>query len=188
MNETLHIIRWIQTHFQQLRSKLDISECVCVALHDFLASIGLAWWLQPSRARPRRPMAAHHRVSPRASHDFDHFLSYDDGVESRATINRVVAREATCRKGGSFQGKVLLARSSVGLTFCTPQPRFLSKEERAKLAIQRRAEEIKADKEKEERQRKEREAFEKEAEALRANERNGREERDRGRYDRGRCE
>lgn len=65
------------------------------------------------------------------------------------------------------------------------QPKFLSKEERAKLAIEKRAQEIREQREKEERQRKEREALEREAEVLRER---GRPE-DFGRYDkRGRCE
>ncbi|KAI5122072.1 hypothetical protein M0805_006055 [Coniferiporia weirii] len=62
------------------------------------------------------------------------------------------------------------------------KPRFLSKEERAKLAIAKRAQEIKEQKEKDEQQKREREQFEEEADALRAKERS----RDDGsRYGRG---
>lgn len=52
-------------------------------------------------------------------------------------------------------------------TEAVSQPRFLSKEERAKLAIEKRAQEIKEQREKEERQRKEREVLEVQAAALR---------------------
>ncbi|EJD05824.1 P-loop containing nucleoside triphosphate hydrolase protein [Fomitiporia mediterranea MF3/22] len=51
------------------------------------------------------------------------------------------------------------------------KPKFLSKEERAKLAIEKRAQEIRGQKEKEESQRREREALEREADALRDRER-----------------
>jgi ATP-dependent RNA helicase DDX23/PRP28 len=51
------------------------------------------------------------------------------------------------------------------------QPKFLSKEERAKLAIAKRAEEIKAEKQKEEHSRKDREALEREAEDIRRRDR-----------------
>lgn len=62
------------------------------------------------------------------------------------------------------------------------QPKFLTREERAKLAIQKRSQEIKEQREKEERQRREREEFEREAESIRAKERS----RDEGsRYGRG---
>lgn len=51
------------------------------------------------------------------------------------------------------------------------KPKFLSKEERAKLAIERRAQEIREQKEKDETMRKEREAFERQAAELRARDR-----------------
>lgn len=50
------------------------------------------------------------------------------------------------------------------------QPKFLSREERAKLAIQKRAGEIRDQKEKEEKQRQDRETLEREAESLRSRE------------------
>ncbi|PAV23639.1 pre-mRNA-splicing ATP-dependent RNA helicase PRP28 [Pyrrhoderma noxium] len=62
------------------------------------------------------------------------------------------------------------------------KPKFLTKEERAKIAIAKRAEEIRDQREKEESQKKEREQFEREAEAIRAKERAGEE---RSRYGRG---
>ncbi|KAL5511652.1 PRP28 [Sanghuangporus vaninii] len=62
------------------------------------------------------------------------------------------------------------------------KPRFLSKEERAKLAIEKRAQEIKEQKEREELQRLGRERLEKEAEAFRSQERVREEE---SRYGRG---
>ena len=70
----------------------------------------------------------------------------------------------------------------------TSQPKFLSREERAKLAIAKRAQEIKAEKSKEEETRRARDALEREAEDVRRRER----ERDYpggggGRYG-GRCE
>ena len=55
------------------------------------------------------------------------------------------------------------------------QPRFLTKEQRAKLAIEKRAQEIKEQREKEERAKRDREALEREAEEFRQKER----ERDR---------
>ena len=65
------------------------------------------------------------------------------------------------------------------------QPRFLTKEERAKLAIEKRAQEIKEEREKEERRRQGREALERGAEVLRSRERRD----DGGRYGKGsRCE
>jgi ATP-dependent RNA helicase DDX23/PRP28 len=54
------------------------------------------------------------------------------------------------------------------------QPKFLSKEERAKLAIEKRAQEIKEQREKEERQRKGREVLEAQAAELRRQEDNDR--------------
>ncbi|KAL5533143.1 PRP28 [Sanghuangporus sanghuang] len=62
------------------------------------------------------------------------------------------------------------------------KPRFLSKEERAKLAIEKRAQEIREQKEREELQRLGRERLEKEAEAFRSQERVREEE---SRYSRG---
>ncbi|KAG9032472.1 mRNA splicing protein prp28 [Tulasnella sp. JGI-2019a] len=53
------------------------------------------------------------------------------------------------------------------------KPKFLTKEERATLAIQKRTQEIREQKEKEERQRQERQALERQAEELRARERDG---------------
>ena len=51
------------------------------------------------------------------------------------------------------------------------QPRFLTKEQRAQLAIEKRSQEIKEQKDKEDRAKKEREALEREAEEVRAKER-----------------
>lgn len=51
------------------------------------------------------------------------------------------------------------------------QPRFLTKEQRAQLAIQKRAQEIKDQREREDRAKQDREALEREAEEIRARER-----------------
>lgn len=56
------------------------------------------------------------------------------------------------------------------LTECI-QPKFLTKEQRAQLAIEKRAQEIREQKEKEERAKREREALEREAEEIRQRER-----------------
>ena len=56
------------------------------------------------------------------------------------------------------------------LTLCS-QPKFLSKEERAKIAIAKRAQEIKEQREREQKSKKDREALEKEAEEIRQKER-----------------
>lgn len=53
----------------------------------------------------------------------------------------------------------------------SPQPKFLTKEQRAQLAIEKRSQELREQKEKEERARKEREALEREAEEIRTRER-----------------
>lgn len=58
------------------------------------------------------------------------------------------------------------------------QPRFLTKEERAKLAIAKRAQEIKGQKEREEASRRDREALEREADELAV--------KDRSKYNAGR--
>lgn len=79
----------------------------------------------------------------------------------------------SCRTLGSYI-------ANVGLM----QPKFLSKEERAKIAIAKRAQEIREQKEKEDAQRQRREDFEKEAEAVRAQEREQERNRDRERDDR----
>jgi ATP-dependent RNA helicase DDX23/PRP28 len=52
------------------------------------------------------------------------------------------------------------------------QPKFLSKEERAKLAIAKRAQEIREQKEKDESSRRDRETLERDADELRMKERN----------------
>lgn len=52
-----------------------------------------------------------------------------------------------------------------------PQPKFLSKEDRAKLAIEKRAQEIKEQREKDERARNDRAALERDAELIRQRER-----------------
>ena len=69
--------------------------------------------------------------------------------------------------------------------FSICQPKFLTKEQRAQLAIEKRAREIKEERERENNARKDREELEKEAEEIRQRER----ERDRGsRYgSSGRC-
>lgn len=56
----------------------------------------------------------------------------------------------------------------------SPQPKFLSKEERAKLAIARRAQELKEEKEKATQTQNDREALEREAEQIRQRERDAR--------------
>lgn len=53
----------------------------------------------------------------------------------------------------------------------SPQPKFLSKEERAKIAIAKRAQEIQGEKRKEEESRRDREQLEREAELVRQQER-----------------
>ena len=53
------------------------------------------------------------------------------------------------------------------------KPKFLTREERAKLAIERRAAEIKAEREREVKAREERERLEREAQELRTNDRGG---------------
>ncbi|KAG8748691.1 mRNA splicing protein prp28 [Ceratobasidium sp. 414] len=63
------------------------------------------------------------------------------------------------------------------------KPKFLTREERAKLAIDRRAAEIKGEREKENKAREERERLEREAQSLKGGERGGGRDRDR---DRGR--
>ncbi|KAG9094231.1 mRNA splicing protein prp28 [Ceratobasidium sp. UAMH 11750] len=65
------------------------------------------------------------------------------------------------------------------------KPKFLTREERAKLAIERRTAEIKGEREKENKAREERERLEREAESLKVGERGGGRDRDRDR-DRGR--
>jgi ATP-dependent RNA helicase DDX23/PRP28 len=57
-------------------------------------------------------------------------------------------------------------------TLANFQPRFLSKEDRAKLAIAKRAQEIKEQKERDEKAKKDREALEREAEEFRNKDRN----------------
>jgi ATP-dependent RNA helicase DDX23/PRP28 len=75
----------------------------------------------------------------------------------------------------------------VANTEYSSQPKFLTKEERAKVAIAKRAQELKDEKQKAEKERQDREALEREAEEIRSR------ERDRGRESRygsgaGRCQ
>jgi ATP-dependent RNA helicase DDX23/PRP28 len=57
------------------------------------------------------------------------------------------------------------------LNSCTLQPKFLSKEERATIAIAKRAQELREQKEKEEKLRQDRDALEKEADDIRQKDR-----------------
>lgn len=91
------------------------------------------------------------------------------------------------------QEKEAAARASIlhlwqySRTHISPQPKFLTKEERAKLAIAKRAQEIREEKEKGDREKQDREALEREAEEIRVR------DKDRGRDSRygsggGRCQ
>jgi len=92
----------------------------------------------------------------------------------RATVNRKPSPKAERRERSCLQG--IVARSLFSLnwliSFISLQPRFLSKEERAKIAIAKRAEEIRLEKEKSEAARKDREQLEREAEELAQRDRN----------------
>ena len=117
-------------------------------------------------------------------------LDYCHHEQVTTSFYRVSTRKAKSREGSGVKGMYFLvlnlSHSQLYNTILLPQPKFLTKEERAKIAIAKRAEEIRDQREKEESQKKEREQFEREAEAIRAKERAGEE---RSRYGRGsRCQ
>lgn len=89
-------------------------------------------------------------------------------VPSRALVHRVPPQETEGGEGRRFKGLFLLFHLLSCLTL--QQPKFLSKEERARLALAKREQEIKDQKEKEAKKRAEREALEREAEELRQKE------------------
>ena len=91
----------------------------------------------------------------------------------RASLNRGAAQEAEGGEGGCIQGSFtpsnfhLHTLNSLFIhhsrCIILKQPKFLTKEQRAQLAIERRSKEIKEEKEREESKRREREALEREA-------------------------
>ena len=98
------------------------------------------------------------------------FATCPHGVSLTALIHRIPSQETKRGKGGCFKGFFSIAYCHLSCLTPPKQPKFLTKGERAKLALAKREQEIKDQQEKDEKRKTERDALERDAEDLRQKE------------------